>query len=654
VTRYLIAVGTTAVALLLTAALPELLAPMRLFFLWCAVLITAVAAGLGPALLAIALSLAGGAVMVFGPAGGWIDVLRLSLFALFAGAISFAVARRRLLEEHSAKMSAKLTVDQHKAAFINRASEVLASSLGYEQTMRNLARLCVPAISDWCGIDIGQGEGYEHLVVEHADAARLQLVRELDRFRPPPELDLVVQALRSGKSQLVEDISDELLASVSPSPEHLAMVSTLGLRSTIIAPMVARGRTLGALTVVYGDSGRRYTKEDVPFIEDLARRAAMAIDNARLYEAAEAANRAKDEFLATLSHELRTPLTAISGWAHMLHMGIKDEATAKLAVDTILRSAKAQAELIDDLLDLSRVVAGTLHLNVVTVDLTKIVEEVILAARPAADAKQLRIETTCDPVVLVRGDERRLRQIVWNLLTNAVKFTDDGGTVTVTLQVRGANAQVLVTDTGRGIDPVFLPYVWDRFRQADSSTSRQHGGLGLGLAVVRHLVELHGGTVRADSAGLGHGASFCVALPLARLGDGDAAGTPADDERAPLRGRHVLVVDDDDDARLVLAAMMRQAGATVVSSASVVEALDAFANDAFDAIVTDIALPVDDGYALVQSIRKTSRVPVIAVSAVGTGTDDRSQALAAGFTDFIRKPVDPGQLALTVANAIGH
>jgi signal transduction histidine kinase/BarA-like signal transduction histidine kinase len=660
VMRYAVAVLTTVTALALTISLGAFLAPMRLFFLWCAVLITAMVAGMGPALLAVGLSLAGAAYFVFAPDSSSMEITRLVLFALFAGGISYAVGLRRRAEQRAATLSRKLTDEiterrreEEHQAFLNRASIVLSSSLGYEQTMRNLARLCVPAIGDWCGIDIATAGGYERLVVEHADVARLQLVRELDRFRPPPDVNPIAQVMNSGKPQLIEEVTDELLASAAQSPEHLQMVKALGLRSLLIAPMVARGRTLGALTVAYGESGRRYSKDDVPFLEDLGRRAAIAIDNARLYEAAESANRAKDEFLATLSHELRTPLTAISGWAHMLQLGMTDEKTTSVAVDTILRSAKAQGELIDDLLDLSRVVAGTLHLNIVTADLTKIVEETVIAARPAADARRLRLQVTAQPDVFVRGDERRLRQIVWNLVTNAVKFTDDGGSAAITLSVHGTRARVSVSDTGRGIDPAFVPYVWDRFRQADSSTSRQHGGLGLGLAVVRHLVELHGGTVHVESEGIGRGATFTVELPLARDGERPAATDDAATAPPRLSGRRVLVVDDDDDARVVLGTMLRQAGAEVVTAATVVQALATFEEKHFDAVVSDIAMPIEDGYVLMTRLRKMSNVPAIAVSAIATGSDDRNRALAAGFDEFVRKPVDPVQLVEIVAHVIG-
>jgi signal transduction histidine kinase len=524
--RYSLAVLTTAVAIVLTVAFPELLAPMRLFFLWCAVLTTAVVAGTGPGLLATALALVGAVLFVFPPyestmLANPLDVLRLALFALFAGGLSIVGGRIRELAERLRADIDERKRHEESAAFINRASELLASSLSSEEAMRTLARLCVPALGDWCAIHLGHDEHYQRLVAEHSDPERMALLQKFGAIqRPPPEQDVIVRVLTTGKSLLVESMSEEMLEKTMPR-EHYEIVSQLGLHSWIVAPMIAHGRTLGALTVVCGDTSRRYSEADVPLIEDLARRAAMALDNARLYEAAEAANRTKDEFLATLSHELRTPLTAISGWAHMLSIGIADDDTKRLAIETIVRSARTQGELIDDLLDLSRVVAGTLHLQVEAVDLQQIVEEVLLAAKPAADAKDVTLTLNGSAqAIVVRGDERRLRQIVWNLVTNAVKFTKNGGRVELTVAAQGAMAGVEVKDTGRGIDPAFLPYVWDRFRQADSSTSRQYGGLGLGLAVVRHLAEMHGGTVHAESDGLGRGATFRVEIPMAREGDG--------------------------------------------------------------------------------------------------------------------------------------
>jgi PAS domain S-box-containing protein len=509
---------------------------------------------------------------------------------------------------------------QENAAFINLASERLSSSLDLTETTHNLTRLCVPSIADWCAIDLGVDEKFERAAAEHADVTRIE---EIAHARP----EEVLRVLKSGKAEVRSDV--------------------------VIAPMRARGRVLGALSLGCDLSDRSYSNEDLALIEELARRAAIALDNARLYEAAESANRAKDEFLATLSHELRTPLTAISGWAHMLRNGMTDEHTSRVALDTIVRSAKAQGELIDDLLDLSRVVAGTLRLNTATIDLNELVEEVVIAALPAAEAKQLSLEVAAlHRLLLVRGDDRRLRQIVWNLVSNAVKFTDAGGRVRVRLQAAGSSARLEVSDSGRGIDAAFLPYVWDRFRQADSSTMREYGGLGLGLAVVRHLAELHGGTVHVESEGVGHGATFAVELPLARLTDESASPWlfAADDQ--VLRGRAALVVDDDGDARLVLATMLRQYGAEVATAASAEEAMTVFASRAFDVVVTDIAMPVEDGFALARRIRESSEVPLVAVSAMASGPEDRHTALAAGFAEFVRKPVDPGQLAVAVAAAL--
>ena len=767
----MLAVAMTAVAAVLTVAFPVFLAPMRLFFFWCAVLVAAAIGGAGPAAVAIALSVV--AQLFFIGARGPVDLARTAMFILFSGGISLAVAFRRAAVERAERLAEEVQLNelryrtlveaapvqqavftappdgridwsdawsaitgqpreqleggagmsvvhtddaartwerwktaiangslyedevrvrvadgswrwfeiratpvrvegrilewigniadvderkrhQEQSAFLNRASELLSSSLDYDKTLRTLARLCVPALGDWCAIHLATtGAEYERVAVEHVDPAKVRFVEQLDRnARPAPEHDPIAQVILTGRPHLVEHATDDMLAAGSASEEQLTMLRSLGFRSWIVAPMTAGGHTLGTLTVVHGESARRYKETDLPFIEDLARRAATAIENARLYEAADSANRAKDEFLATLSHELRTPLTAITGWAHMLQVGKVDEQTAKLAVDTIVRSAQTQAELIDDLLDLSRVVAGTLHLTVATVDLGAIIEDALVAARPAADAKALTLQfDDLTPAALVRGDERRLRQVVWNLVTNAVKFTD-GGAIRIVLSVQERNARLEVIDTGRGIDAAFLPHVWDRFRQADSSTSRQHGGLGLGLAVVRHLVELHGGTVAVESAGAGRGARFTVEIPLARL-DTVAPAAASDAKRtAPLGGQKVLVVDDDADTRVVLTAMLRQHGAEVTTADSVPSAMRAIESDAFAAIVSDLAMPGEDGYSFVRRVKARWQTPMVAVSAIATGADDRDRALHAGFDEFVRKPIDPRHLADVVRQAI--
>ena len=773
--RYAFAVVATLVAWSLTWVLPGLLAPMRLFFFWGAVLVTAVVAGLGPAAVAIALSLAG-AMSMIAPTGEFsrVDALRLSMFTVFCGGISLAVGLRRRAEHRAATLADEVRLNelryrtlveatpvqqavftatpegrvhwpdswleitgltradvegtgglrvvhpddtmrtwdrwQHALAtaslyedeirirlkdggwrwftvravpvmvegrvaewtgiiadvderkrheqqseFLNRASELLSSSLEYDKTLRTLARLCVPALGDWCAIHLATGEStYERVAVEHSDPAKVHYVEQLDRrTRPSPDMDPIVQVMRSGRSHIVEYVTDEMLVALVPTAEQLAAIRTMGFRSWIVAPMITGGQVLGTLTVVHGESGRRYSEADLPFIEDLARRAATAIENARLFEAADAANRAKDEFLATLSHELRTPLTAITGWAHMLQAGVAEEETRKLAVDTIVRSARTQAELIDDLLDLSRVVAGTLHLNITTVDLASIVQDVLATVKPAVDAKGLSIAFDEASPALVRGDERRLRQIVWNLVTNAVKFTESGGSIRIVLSLQGQNARLEVIDTGRGIEASFLPHVWDRFRQADSSTVRQFGGLGLGLAVVRNLVELHGGTVTVESAGVNQGARFGVEIPLARLDAAASSALRADvTHDMPLAGHKILVVDDDTDSRTVITAMLRHEGAEVTPVATVEAALAQLKETAFAVVVSDLAMPGEDGYALARRIRATSSVPMVAVSALASGTGDRQRAIERGFDDFLRKPVDPGRLAEVVRAAI--
>jgi signal transduction histidine kinase len=310
--------------------------------------------------------------------------------------------------------------------------------------------------------------------------------------------------------------------------------------------MTARGRTLGTITFAMAESGRVYSDRDLPLLEDLARRGAMAIDNSRLYQNAEAANRAKDEFLATLSHELRTPLTAILGWARLLRSGATDAKTQELAFETIERSARAQAELIDEILDISRIVTGKFELAVGPVDLLQLTRQILDSFRPAAEAKEITMELeSSEPEIVMKGDPTRLKQVVWNLISNALKFSDPGATVAVKVEQREARVKLSVHDTGRGIDPEFLPHVWERFRQADSTTTRQFGGLGLGLSVVKHLVELHGGSVGVTSEGVGRGATFTVEFPVQPADVAEPAHpTPGPDASGALAGRTMPVVGD--------------------------------------------------------------------------------------------------------------
>ncbi|HZJ71942.1 MAG TPA: ATP-binding protein, partial [Planctomycetota bacterium] len=380
---------------------------------------------------------------------------------------------------------------------------------------------------------------------------------------------------------------------------------------------------------------------------------------------AERVNLMKDEFLATLSHELRTPLTPILGWTVMLRGGRVDQATVMRGLEVIERNVRAQAQLIEDLLDVSRIITGKLRVDLRPIDLGQVVEAGLEPVRPSAEAKDVRI--VVEPPgerARVLGDPDRLQQVVWNLASNAVKFTPKGGHVEIRVRRGEAHWELSVSDSGRGIGPEFLPYVFERFRQADSTSTRKFGGLGLGLAIVRHLVELHGGSVRAESGGHDHGATFTVQLPLlagetAENGERTGASKAGDERAGPvhLGGLRVTVVDDETDVRDFLATSLRALGADVTALASAEEALVSVQQRPPDVLVSDIAMPDHDGYSLIRRLRalpadRGGRLPAVALTAFAKG-EDASRVLAAGFQVHMPKPVDPGHLAEVVARLAG-
>ncbi|HEX2060754.1 MAG TPA: GAF domain-containing protein [Thermoanaerobaculia bacterium] len=537
--------------------------------------------------------------------------------------------------------------------FLAKASDLLASSLDYETTLTTIANLAVPEIADWCAVDVAteDGESYRRLAVAHVDPKKVELAHELRRRYPPrPELDAVARVIRTGRSEWMAEIPDELLERSATSEEHLRIIRELGLLSYIAVPLRTRDRVLGVLSFVLSDSRRRYTEADVAFAEELGRRAAVAIENARLFGAAQAANRTKDEFLATLSHELRTPMTAVLGWARMLKMGLTGEEMRE-AFDAIERSATIQMQLIEDMLDMSRIMAGKMRIDTAPVDLCAITRAALTTIHPAAAAKHIEIVTEFPqraPAVL--GDEGRLQQIVWNLLTNAIKFTPRGGHVSVRIAADAENVTLAVRDSGIGVDPAFLPYVFEPFRQQDSSTTRAHGGIGLGLAIVRHLVELHGGRIRAESEGTGRGATFTIELPALTSRDSSRESVRAD-AMPLLDGLAVLVIDDEELTLDVVKAMLRRFGASVAVAESVRAAYDVIVQRRPDVIVCDIAMPGEDGYAFVRQLRagpqEIASIPVIALTAFGR-PEDREKALRSGFDEFLKKPVEPQALAAAV------
>ncbi|WP_437768522.1 response regulator [Sorangium sp. So ce281] len=389
-----------------------------------------------------------------------------------------------------------------------------------------------------------------------------------------------------------------------------------------------------------------------------------AAESAR--QEAEAASHLKDEFLATMSHELRTPLTAVLGWVRMLRTGKLPEERRDKALETVERNAQAQAQLIDDLLDISRIMAGKLRLDVHPIELAPVIDAALEVVRPAADAKGVRLLSLLEPGVgAVAGDAGRLQQVVWNLLNNAVKFTPRGGVVRIRLDRADGSAEITVSDTGQGIEPAFLPYVFEQFRQAESGTTRRHGGLGLGLTIVKSLVEMHGGTAHALSDGEGRGATFVVQLPLAAPPSPDRgrrrAPLPcvsAGNDRPPeLAALNVLVVEDEDDTRELLVTMLEQCGARVTAVSSAAEALLAVKALQPDVLVSDVAMPGEDGYVLIRKIRALpaasgGRTPAIALTAYAR-TEDRMRALRAGFNTHVPKPIEPAELLAVLTTMCG-
>jgi len=735
--------------------------------------------------------------------------------------------------------------------FLVEASALLAASLDYEVTLANMANLAVPTLADWCVVDIVKEDyAIQEIAMIAANPVKQEILTQLRRRYPPqyenhhPFRDTLLQ----GRSIFYPEISDEVLTQMAEDGEHLQLLQSLRMRSLIVTPLYSRGQIFGVISFVRGESGRPYEPPDLALAEDLARRAATAIDNARLYQntqqakqaaelaanrtarlqritaalseaatpqqvadvvvnqgiaalgasagsvtllaeqgnylnviqatgypkqvldtwksfpvsdavplaesvrtgkpiflespevfaanypqlakaisvtgncafaciplivekqvigamglsfattqafaeedqafmltlgqqcaqaiaraqlyeaerharsEAETANRIKDEFLAVLSHELRTPLNPILGWAKLLRTRKNDEATTIRALETIERNAKLQAQLIEDLLDVSRILRGKLSLHIRIVDLKTTITAALETVRLAAEAKSIQLQTVLPNHNLeVMGDGDRLQQIIWNLVSNAVKFTPAEGRVEVRLEQVGFAAQIQVIDNGKGITPEFLPHVFEYFRQADGKTTRVFGGLGLGLAIVRHLVELHGGTVSADSPGEGQGATFTVRLPLHKSAESsilsaESAQIDLATQDTLLAGVRILLVDDQADVLEFFTFALEQYGAEVIAIASACEALEKLVQLQPDILLSDIGMPNMDGYMLLRQIRqlppnKGGQIPAIALTAYA-GEIDYKQAMAAGFQKHIPKPVDPADLALAIAKLV--
>ena len=666
--RYGVAALSLVIAIVLRLALDPLLGdqlPFMTFFL--ALLFTAWFGGLGPSLLSVPIGSLLAMYLFMAPRGhlGLIDLERYvgvglywfagSLIALLADSLRLMYERaesgirearnkQRMLEREIADRRRT----EESIRFLAQASETLAELIDYESTLQKIARLAVPYFADWCAVDIAESDGsVRRLAVAHVDPAKVRLASELDRRYPPDPngpfgFNIV---LRSGHSQLVPSIPDEMLQRVAQTPEHLRMLRELGLKSFLCVPLLTRGRLLGFLTFVSAESGYGYSRSDLSLAESLAHRAAIAIENSRLYRELREADQRKDEFLAMLAHELRNPLAPIRNALGILQMGKVDAETVGWARSVMERQVQHMARLVDDLLDVSRIMRGKIELHRERIELSAAVERAVETIGPAIDAREheLHVDLPVEPL-WINADLIRIAQVLSNLLNNAAKYTEPGGQIWLSAEAEGENVAVRVRDTGIGIAPHMLSRVFELFAQAEQSIDRSQGGLGIGLTLVRQLVELHGGSVDARSEGVGRGSEFIVRLPRveAPVGESDGKlGRLPPEVRAAATQRRVLVVDDNADAAHTLAVMLQFGRHEVEIAHDGPAALEKVGGFQPDLVLLDIGLPGMNGYEVARQLRAMPDLEqTLLVAMTGYGQEeDRRRSVEAGFDRHLVKPV---------------
>jgi signal transduction histidine kinase/DNA-binding response OmpR family regulator len=517
------------------------------------------------------------------------------------------------------QVNAELERRRRGSELLAAVGSTLLSTIDLAAALQQVARLAVPELADWCTIDVirpGESGWFSSAAAAHRDPAGEERVREL-RCRYP--LDPAAgygapRAVRTGSSALDRDVTLQDLESIARDAEHLRLLVELAPRSHLCLPLTARGRILGALTLVYADSGRHHSTDDVALAEELARRVGLAMDNARLYADLQEADRRKDEFLAMLAHELRNPLGPIVNAAEVLRLhGASDPNLARQR-EVIERQSRHMARLLDDLLDVSRITHGRIELRLSQLDLAAVVEQVVASCRPLVEERghDLTIGLPSGGI-WVEADAARLQQVVVNLLSNAAKYTPPGGTITLTAAAEEESVVLRVRDTGVGISSELVPQVFDLFTQAERTLSRSEGGLGIGLTMVKRLVEMHGGSVEARSDGPGRGSEFIVRLPAHEPGNrrqSPAQSDPPAGPRSPAAVRRVLIVEDNRDAAETLGELLRLWGHQVTIAASGEEALGVITSYLPELILIDIGLPGIDGYELACRLRGPgSRVP---------------------------------------------
>ncbi len=548
--------------------------------------------------------------------------------------------------------------DEARRAFVARVAQELSSSLDYHETIAKLTRLSVPEIADWAAVDFVEDGRRVRRAVVHADPAKVAIAEEIER-RFPLSSDAKRNApniLRTGEPEILSTVSEESIAALAPDPEHLALVRALGLRSVLAVPIMVRGAPMGVLTFATAESGRHYGPDDLALATTLAERASVAMEHAVLYREAEQAradaelaNRSKDEFLAMLGHELRNPLAPILTALSLVKMRTGPWPERELAV--IERQVKHLVRLVDDLLDVSRITRGRVELKLERLALGDVVSRAVEMSLPLIEQRAHRLDVEVPPELALRGDALRLAQVVANLLNNAAKYTEKGGSI----EVRGARVgpwvELRVRDRGIGITAAMLPRVFELFTQESQAIDRALGGLGLGLAIVKSLVTQHGGEVSAASEGAGLGSEFCVRLPALDEGSSAPGDEAVPEPAAATSALRVLVVDDNEDAADMLADALAAMGHEVRKAHDGPTALEVAAEQRPTVAVLDIGLPVMDGHELARRLRAMEGMAGVRLIAVtGYGQDaDRRRTAEAGFDAHLVKPVDLDELATLVA-----
>lgn len=561
---------------------------------------------------------------------------------------SRALQMEREMRRQEAELLRQESVANQRLSFLAEASEIFSSSLDYETTLLNVVQLAVPKLADWCSIVTLQSDGTLHpIAVAHEDPAMLELAEELRRDYPTP-LDAPhgsPHVIRTGRSELYEVITDAMLASRTVNERHLELCKKLKIRSAMIVPLTVRGNTFGAMTMVSSNPSRPFTQEDLRFAENLAVRAALSVENARLYNEAQRASQAKDHFLAVLSHELRTPLTPVLMAASAIEKDQLLPSEFKADISMIRRNVELEARLIDDLLDLTTISNGKVQLQSRSVNANELVIQADLIVRSELEPTHPRVALDLQAKnAHVEGDSTRMQQIFWNLLKNAVKFTPPEGEVRVTTSNPTSDTWRLeVADTGKGISQEELPHIFNAFEQGNRLVSKRFGGLGLGLAISKALADLHGGTLSATSDGIGSGAKFVFEMPL-DLTPADRTPSfqtpPATDRPSGMR---ILLVEDHESTGSVMIRLLKKRGYHPLLASSLSEAFKLAKNNEFDLVISDLGLPDGTGFELMRELKARYDLRGIALSGYGM-EEDVQQALEAGFMKHFTKPVNLEQL----------